>query len=449
MSKPRKPTEITPHLIDEMRRLRLDGHTCEAASKILGVGHGTVSKYTQNLIDPEKAERTAREENPDYSFTENSQEGTATLVMRTDEIVKTYEDAIRIAKIDTTIWCVDRWEKKSWTTPMRIRQGQDEKGRHLRDKAIQTQQHGVKLFLKRIMPIHIKAVVDSMYERMKTYSPKYQKVKETKKTVGEEILAVFGLFDAHFGKLAWSPETGQNYDLDIAETVYKNAVLDLIAESEHRNIVKIILPIGNDFFHMDNRANTTLNGTPQDVDGRYIKIFEVGCMAVIWAVEQLMQIAPVEVVWVPGNHDPTISYHLSKTIEAWFRNSNRVAVDSGPSPRKYVQWEKTLLGFTHGSEERHPELPDIMANERSSDWHRSTCREWLIGHIHLSRKYVTKEHDSHRSTVVRILRSIAGVDAWHHRKGYVGTRQAAEVFFYGKESGYCGHSIVSARTESE
>lgn len=447
----KKPAKITREMIETMKRLRAEGRPVDEIARVVRVGTGTVSNYTKTGVDGESyseerfEDTEMSEDQPRTSFVEDVAKGTAVLVHKTDTIIETYEDALRAANVDLTTWFVERWEKKTWTTPMRIRGGQGEDGRHLRDQPIQTQQHGVKLFLRRIVSAGVKQIIDKLYENMQKYSPRYPQLPQVRRS-GEPIMAIFGLFDAHFGKLAWQPETGENYDLKIAEQLYKNAVIDLIAESQNRNVTNIILPIGNDFFHMDNKNNTTVNGTPQDVDGRYIKIFEVGCQAVIWAVEQLAVVAPVHVVWVPGNHDPTISYHLAKTIEAWFRNTKRVTVDSGPTTRKYVRWGANLIGFTHGNEEKHTDLPDIMANERSMDWAESTgSREWMVGHLHTSRAYTTKSHDQKRSTIIRILRSLAGTDSWHYKKAYICGDRAAEVYFYGEKSGYRGHAIVSAR----
>jgi len=205
-----------------------------------------------------------------------------------------------------------------------------------------------------------------------------------------------------------------------------------------------LFPIGNDFFHMDNRKNMTTGGTPQDVDGRYEKIIEAGEMAVIWAVERMAQTAPVSVIHVPGNHDRTASWHLARTVEMWFRNNSRVSVDRGANPRKYFRWEKTLLGLTHGNEEKKQSLPSIMSVERPQEWAETTCREWLCGHEHRARQWQTQPVDTHEQTTVRALRSLAGTDAWHHSKGYLSTK-AAEVYFYGKTRGYAGHSVVPAR----
>jgi hypothetical protein len=162
-------------------------------------------------------------------------------------------------------------------------------------------------------------------------------------------------------------------------------------------------------------------------------------------VELLAEIAPVEVVWVPGNHDPTVSYHLAKTVQAWFRRNDRVTVDAGPKVRKYVAWGCNLIGLTHGDAPRPEDLPGLMAAECRDEWANTTCREWLVGHQHRSRQWVTKSTDTHKGTTVRVLRSLAGTDAWHFENGYVGTQPAGEVYFYGRHRGYCGHAVVAAR----
>jgi hypothetical protein len=86
-----------------------------------------------------------------------------------------------------------------------------------------------------------------------------------------------------------------------------------------------------------------------------------------------------------------------------------------------------------------------MATERASDWAATRCREWLVGHHHRSRQWQTQPVDTHDGTVVRVLRSIAGTDAWHHRKGYIGAARAAEVYWYGARRGYAGHAVVPVR----
>lgn len=406
-----------------------------AAAASLGMDRQTVRKHAGHVkaqIDSGNTIQAERE-------VEENANGTATIKAVTGKPIATYEEAVAAAGVDLTVWYVERWVSKVWSVGIKLKGGKGEP-----DHVAITQQHGVQLWLRRIVSRSIQAGLDLVYARMIQAAPKVPPAKP-RKIVGEPFLAVLGLFDAHFGKLCWAPETGTDYDLKKAEAVFSSAVDDLIEESKTRPVARWLLPIGNDFFHMDNSRNTTYAGTPQDVDGRYPKVIEAGTFAMFNAVEKMRALAPVSVVWVPGNHDPTTSYHLAREIAARFHHASDVTVDYSPSPRKYFVWEKTLLGLTHGNEEKKDKLPNLMAQERPRAWADSVCREWLVGHDHRDRKWVTQSTDSFEGTTIRALRAITGTDSWHHRKGYVGQQPGAEVLFYGRDRGYAGHAVVPAR----
>ncbi len=431
---------ITEELKEEIRRAAAGGETKESVGLRLSMSHHTVTKYWPTMLDGGEADQQSGL--PERNYEESGDQ--AVLRLHTNEPVKTLDDAVRVAKVDLTIWQVDRWECSQWTVPLKIEQGQNEVGRWQPGIAVQTQQYRVKIHLKRILPKSLQQATDALFERMAKHAPKYAALPKIQKIRGEPFLAVLGLFDAHFGKLCWAAETGSAYDLKMAEKLYANAVEDLMAEASLRSVERWVLPVGNDFFHIDNQKNTTYRGTPVDTDGRYAKVIETGETSVILAVEKLMLTAPVTILWVPGNHDPTTSFHLARTLSAWFRKCDRVTVDCGPQPRKYLHWHSTLLGFVHGDEEKPEELPSVMPTERPAEWAGSTCREWLIGHHHRERKWVSKPTDTHQGVTVRSLMSLSGRDAWHNRRSYF-SRQAAEVYYYERKRGYAGHAIVSAR----
>ncbi len=416
---------VTPEKKAEVRRLLAQGLPAREVADRSGLSLGSISNI--------------RNEKPGAAKSAGTDDA-STVEVIVSRPIKTLADAVRECEVDTAVWFVDKWECGAWTTGMKF-------GVRGEEQAVQQQQYRVKLFLRRIQPKALQAATDAIFERMAKHAPKYQRPTH-KKAAAEDCLAVFGLFDAHFGKLCWGPETGDNYDLAIAESVYANAVDDLIADAANRPVGRVVLPIGNDFFHIDNSRNTTFNNTPQDVDGRYAKVIESGEMAVIKAVERLAEIAPVQVVWVPGNHDPTTSFHLARTVKAWFRNHSAVEVDAGPSPRKYVSWGVNLLGLTHGNEEKIDALAGLMAAEQKAAWATTECREWLIGHMHRSRAWTTKPLETQDAITVRVLRSLAGTDAWHHRKAFLNLSRAGEVYFYGREKGYLGHAIAPARLDS-
>lgn len=244
------------------------------------------------------------------------------------------------------------------------------------------------------------------------------------------------MYDAHFGLLAWGAETGESYDLGIARARYGAAVNDLAEKIAPYRPAKIYLPLGNDFFHINNPEGCTpASHHHLDVDGRLGKVFDAGVNAVLDSTRTLLDIAPVEYIWIPGNHDPETSYFLCKVIQAFYHGKKHVAVDIGPSPRKYRHFGCNLIGYTHGNEERHADLPTIMASEMKEAWARSTCYEFHIGHTHKRKETRYLAADTFGAVVVRTIPSIAGTDAWHFKKGYVKGNRVAEAFVFSHADG--------------
>lgn len=344
------------------------------------------------------------------------------------ETVRTVEDALRKGNIDVNVWEVYKSTINSWEVCI--------KQQDWTPKVVQLWQ--VKVDLKRKVAKIYEDAANGLIERMKKHSPKYPKIIR-KRNVKDQHLLEISLFDVHFGKLAWSGETNNNYDLKIAESLYHKAIDDLINKSSGYNISQIVFPIGQDFFHIDNPTKTTVNGTPQDVDSRYSKLFEVGVMACVKAIDKIMQLAPVHVLYVPGNHDRTAAWHLCSNLSAWYRLTSDVHVDSTPTLRKYFQYGVNLIGFTHGDEEPHRDLPTIMASEVPQMWADTKFREIHIGHFHKKKEMTHKTVDQYGPIVVRILPSLSATDSWHYMKGYLATRRAAEAYLWSKELGYSGH----------
>lgn len=245
--------------------------------------------------------------------------------------------------------------------------------------------------------------------------------------------------DLHVGKLAWSDETGQDYDVDIAESVFREALEELIHSAQGRCIEEIVFPIGNDLLQIDRLDKQTTNGTPQDTDTRYAKIYARAEGMMRFALERLSEIAPVTAPVVPGNHDRQSAFSLGRTLRAWFHGNDRVNVDAAPTLRKYHRYGVNLLGYTHGSEEKPADLPLIMAQECPKDWSETLFREWHIGHLHKMKETRYTAGDSYNGVRVRIIPALTAADAWHVSKGYVGGVRSAEAYLWNRETGYAGH----------
>lgn len=287
-------------------------------------------------------------------------------------------------------------------------------------------------------------VREEFIEAAKKHAPKYKTVKYSKAAKGEEPVAYeVNLPDLHIGKLGWGKEVGHNYDVEIAKSVFTQAVDKLLSYSKNFHIERIIFPIGNDLLNSDGLNMTTTKGTPQHDDVRWQRSFTLCREMLVEVIDRLRQVAPVEVIVVPGNHDYERMFYIGDALYAWYHNCNEVCVNNEPSPRKYTTYGVNLIGLTHGSSEKQADLPLIMASERPELWAKAKHTEWHIGHLHKSKSMNWVDIDERFGTIIRILPSLSGTDSWHHEKGYVGNTRAAQAYAWGRDTGYKGHFQVN------
>jgi hypothetical protein len=357
------------------------------------------------------------------------------------QTIKTVDQAIEAAKVDLNVWELDRGTVGAWQTPMKIN-----------DEVVQVTNYQVKVKLKTRVRNVIKETFEKLIEKLPINNTVYPKLPTKIKS---QYMLEVGLVDQHFGMLAWAKETLSDYDLKIAELLYVESVkkaIDRIKNPEQ--IGKILLPIGHDFFHINDQSNTTPRaGHRLDVDGRLAKVFSTGKLAAVKAIDYLRKIAPVEVVYVSGNHDPQMSYYLCVTLQAWYRNCPDIIFDIdsdgivNPTARKYVAWGKGLLGMSHGLDEKMADLPGIMANEAKHLWAEAVYKEIHIGHFHKVRSSSTFKHftDTVNQTIVRTLPSLCGSDDYSYSHGWMSEGvQAAEFHLWDKEYGPVQYISVKA-----
>lgn len=241
------------------------------------------------------------------------------------------------------------------------------------------------------------------------------KAVEQKEYADENLLTVIPLGDPHFGMFSWAQETGENFDLKIAEEVTRQAIASIVYRSP-ASAVGLLLNLG-DFFHADNSTNRTpRSGANLDVDGRFAKIATAGVRAMTDAVVLMLEKHDKVVVRNNiGNHDPHQAAMLSIALAARFHGNPRVDVDVSPNPFWYYEWGNTLIGSTHGDGAKLNDLPLIMANDQKQMWANTIWRIWHVGHFHHNQRMTQKDLVG---CEVETHRTLAGTDAWHHHSGY-------------------------------
>lgn len=390
--------------------------------------------------------RSAKQTAPENKLT---REGTATgeVLTAVSTTIRTLDDALVAGNVDLDLWEVERYVINKWDMAAKTRSY--EAGHKDRQSELTvTELWQVKVWLKRKISKHITDAAEALIERMKEHAPIYPQYEGvTLEEIDDPHMLELSMPDIHVGKLAWSAETGSNYDLKIAIQDVKLAARKLLNSAHGYNIEKILIPVGNDYYQMNNAQGTTAKGTPVDCDGRMAKIFDAGCMLMVEIIDMCMEIAPVEVIWVPGNHDPDTSRFMARFLEAWYHNTKRVTVDATPPSRKAILYGPTLIGFTHGDKEPHRDLPAIMAGQWPDLWAKAKFRHWHLGHLHKKKELHSKIGDTYAAGVeIRHLPSLSGTDAWHTEQGYSANR-AAEAYLYSATRGPVGYFTVNAITE--
>lgn len=226
-----------------------------------------------------------------------------------------------------------------------------------------------------------------------------------------DLMCVIPIGDPHFGMYAWAQDAGDDFDLDLAESLTKQAIDRLIAAAPSA-IVGVLLNLG-DMYHADNQSNVTKSGHQLDVDGRWAKVQQRGLLTMVYCLKRMLEKFSKVVFRInKGNHDGHSSYALALMLSCYFHGEPRIEVDLSPSPVWYYKFGRVLLGSTHGDTIKGRDMLAIMAADKPQDWGDSAHRYWYVGHVH--------HHDSkeYPGGIVEYFRTLAPGDAWHHGQGY-------------------------------
>lgn len=247
---------------------------------------------------------------------------------------------------------------------------------------------------------------------------------------GDKKVLVIPISDFHYGLLAKSETTGNEYNMDVAEERLIQFVSSIINKYKNDNPDEIILTLGNDYFNADNLVGTTTKGTPQDQDGPYFNIFDKGVELAISVVESLRGITnKLYVRSVQANHDKQTSHALIAALYYKYQGSTDVIVDmtSDKIARSYVRRGKCLFGFGH--ETKVKDCARLMSVEANDDWSMSLYKTFFIAHLH---------HEESKDTggiTVRRVPTMCGISTWTKESGFTDATAHAQTFLFSTERG--------------
>lgn len=274
---------------------------------------------------------------------------------------------------------------------------------------------------------------DEIISEMKRYAPDYGSISRS--PIKDKHLLVIDPADIHVGKLSVKSETGYDYNIKKAVKMAHEGVEGIVQKASGFPIERIKLIIGNDVLHRDNAQNTTTSGTRQDVDGMWHQAFTAARKMYVEIIERLLEVADIDVVFNPANHDYVSGYMLADALACWFHTSKNITFDNTIKHRKYYQYGKNMIATTHGDGAKNMDMPLLMAQEEPKMWGNTKHRYIYQHHLHHRVKVNWQSVKDYPGITLEILRSPSAPDGWHHRNGYVGAPIAIEGFIHHKEYG--------------
>lgn len=241
-----------------------------------------------------------------------------------------------------------------------------------------------------------------------------------------ELLNLIPCNDWHINLLVWGREAGENWDLQKAERVIGEGIVDAIQRSP--SAARSIVLGGGDLLHADTNENRTAkSGNILEADGRHQKALEVACRLKVRTIDAALGISSEVIVRIlKGNHDEYSSVAVAYFLLAYYRNEPRVTVDVDPSLFFWFRHGQTMLGATHGHSVKLQDMPQIMAHRKAEEW-GATKHRYIHGfHVHHKSKFVTEGGgciaESHQAPIPK--------DAWHDGAGYNAGRSFQTITYH-------------------
>jgi hypothetical protein len=253
--------------------------------------------------------------------------------------------------------------------------------------------------------------------------PRHEPV-DSPKSNNDKLCNLYTLTDCHVGMLSWKTETGESWDLNIAEHTLVKCFHEMLKKSPDSKYC-VIAQLG-DYLHFDGlNAVTPTSGNVLDVDGRFSKVVQAGIRILRRIVTMsLEKHEHVTLVIAEGNHDMASSIWLRVMFRALFENEPRIKVIDSEGPYYAIIHGKTLLSFHHGHLKKNSGMPILIASRYPRMWGETNHRYIHVGHLHHG-----SEVCENGATLVQHT-TLSARDSYSHRHGYVSERSINGITYH-------------------
>jgi hypothetical protein len=379
----------------------------------LNVSESVVDELMKDIREQEIAKEVAETaayigdlEEAIIAYKENFENNTGEIVLKSKDEIKSLEELIEKCKIDTDKWEISKYVQNYWG---------NSKNPHWQVKAWLNRKKEEDLFQNEFIDF------------LKEYTPHANKPVVDKKNITNPFgCLIINKQDAHYNKL----DIGGDNDihsrmgnvLDKIEVIVNQAILS-------NNVDVIYYVVGSDEFNSE-FTGTTTKGTPQQNIHSYHDAFQRICDHEVSIIELLLSTgAAVHILYVPGNHDEYVGWHLVKWLEVYFKETN-IVFETSPSYRKYISFGNSALMFNHGDVVKPSKLASLFPIEFKDEW---SYHDHF--YIFTGDKHHELSQDFNGIKFYQIPAFSSAKSSWDDKNGHVGSKPEVTAFLIDVSNG--------------
>lgn len=277
-----------------------------------------------------------------------------------DREIQSLDDLIEMGNIDTSRWNIEKyiqnawgnsqnqkWQVKAWLSPI----SQEDKF--------------TEVFLEELHKVPKITVDNWAKKQVKQKTGPFQPIPNGYLLLNKQ--------DAHYNKF---DVNGKN-DIYARFAEIESKMQTIVNQSKLSSSLKeIIYVIGSDAFNSEWTLATT-KGTPQLNLLTYTESFELILQHEIRSLSFLSEATQkLKVVYVPGNHDEHVGWHLINTLKHFFSNYTNMEFSESMDDTKCLRVDNTAIMLNHGDVMKARDLASKFPMIFKEEW--SYCDNFYI-----------------------------------------------------------------------
>lgn len=396
------------NLVEQLKQLLPKKQSKKFYAQILNVSEETINNLLQDIRKNKVTEFFDEFKKEGIKFLEDVSKGTGEIIFDTSNQIKSLDELIEKCDIDINKWEITKYIQNYWG---------NESNPRWQVKAWLSLKKEEGLFQENFLDF------------LKTYKSDYKKIEKEETLIDytKKVSLILPKQDSHLNKFDIK---GDN-DIQKRFITIEKSVLDMVKKaSGGRVIEEIVYIVGSDQFNSEWTSQTT-KGTPQQNILSYQESFKLICNHEITIIKNLISYAEnVKIIYIPGNHDEYVGWHLINFLESYFANEEDIEFDSLVDNTKYHKYGNSAIMLNHGDAIKPKDLAHKFPIGFKKEW--SSCDNY---YIFTGDKHHELSLDIHGIKFYQIPQLSKAKSKWDDKQGYTDSKAEATAFVITKDNG--------------